>query len=88
MDNKAILDELLDVLEKNGVALRHEAMGGGGSGLCKVKDRELFFVDTQSQTIETAQSCALAVNEVVDIESVYIRPEVRRFIENCIGVNK
>jgi len=86
MENQAILEELLGILEQNGVSLRREALGGGGSGLCKIKDNCVFFVDTQQMTIEAAQICAKAVNEILNIESIYIKPEVRSFIEKCIGV--
>ncbi len=88
MENQAILDDLLAILEQNSVCLRQEVLGGAGSGLCKIKDKRVFFVDTESQTIETARNCAFAVNELVDIESVYIRPEVRRFVRDCIGAEK
>jgi len=41
----------------------------------------LFFVDTQATSAEMAAICAEAVARVVDIESIYIRPEIREFIE-------
>ena len=34
MDDSAILEELVAVLEQNGVCVRREAMGGCGGGLC------------------------------------------------------
>jgi len=42
---------------------------------------ERFFLDTQAGSGESAALCAEAVAKVLDIESIYIRPEVRRFIE-------
>ena len=82
MDKQSILDELLALLEQTDVTVRTDAIGGGGGGLCKIKDKFVFFVDTQSSAIENAEHCARAVAELVEIESVYIRPEVREFIEN------
>lgn len=82
MDNQSILDELLALLEQSGVNIRTDALGGGGGGLCKIKDKFIFFVDTQSSVIENAEHCARAVADLVKIETVYIRPEVREFIEN------
>jgi hypothetical protein len=81
MKDAAILDELLALLEQNNVTVRMEAMGGGGGGLCKIKDKKVFFVDTEASAADMAASCAQAVNEIVDIEKVYIRPQVRDFVE-------
>jgi hypothetical protein len=41
-----------------------------------------FFVDTQAPSSVVASLCAEALPKVMDIEQVYIKPEVRRFIEN------
>ena len=82
MNDQRILEELLALLEANGVAIRTEPLGGNGGGLCTVKGTQTFFVDTQAQTTDTASLCADALPKVTDIESIYIRPEVRRFIEN------
>ncbi len=81
MDNKTILDELLDLLEKNGVKIRKDSLGGGSSGLCKIKNDFIFFMDTDSSSYEIAAICAKAVGQVVDIEAIYLKPEVRSFIE-------
>ena len=75
------------LLEKNKVELRRDALGGGAGGLCKIKDKYTFFVDTDSTTAETAAICAAAVAKIIDIETVYIRPEVREFIEKYIANN-
>jgi len=81
MNNKAILEELLELLEGNDVKIRKDSLGGGGSGLCKIKDGFFFFVDTDSSDYEVAVICVKAVGEVLDIETIYLKPEVRAFIE-------
>ena len=84
MDNQRILDELLVLLEVNGVIIRDEPLGGSGGGLCVMKGKNIFFKDTQAPAVNTAILCAQAIVQVVDIEQIYIRPEVREFIEkNC-----
>jgi hypothetical protein len=82
MNKQRILEELLALLEANGVTVRNEPLGGSGGGLCTVKGRSIFFVDTQASSAESAAVCAEAVSKVVDIEKIYIKPEVRQFIEN------
>lgn len=82
MNKQAILEQLLEILQSAGVRIRREPMGGSGGGLCQVKDEKIFFVDSQAQAMEVAALAAKAVAGIVDIEMVYIRPEVRSFIEN------
>jgi hypothetical protein len=82
MNEQRILEELLALLEANGVAIRSEPLGGSGGGLCTIKGRPTFFVDAQAASSDVAALCAEALPKVTDVESIYIRPEVRQFIEN------
>lgn len=82
MDTKVVLDELTELLEKNGVKIRKDSLGGGGAGLCKLKEGYFFFLDIDSNSYENALNCAKAVKEIIDIETIYLRPEIREFIEN------
>jgi hypothetical protein len=82
MNEQRILEELLALLEANSVTIRNEPLGGSGGGLCTIKGRQIFFVDTQAPSAVAAAVCAEAVPKVTDIEKLYIRPEVRQFIEN------
>lgn len=82
MNEQRILDELLGLLEASSVTIRNEPLGGSGGGLCTVKDKSIFFVDTEASSVEVAALCAEAVSRQVDIETLYIRPEVRQFIED------
>jgi hypothetical protein len=81
MNKQRILEELLIILEANGVKIREEPLGGNGGGLCSIKGQRTFFVDTQAPSAEMAEICAEAVSQVVDIEQMYIRPEIREYIE-------
>jgi hypothetical protein len=82
MNEQRILDELLELLEANGVTIRHEPLGGGAGGLCTIKGQHIFFVDTQSSSADVAAAAAEAARKAVDIEKVYMRPEIREFIES------
>ncbi|MBN1817211.1 MAG: hypothetical protein JW828_07600 [Sedimentisphaerales bacterium] len=81
MDTERIRDELLELLAGQGITIRSEAMGAGGDGLCILKDRPVFFVDTQSAPLETAVAAARAVARLVPVDSMYLRPQVREFVE-------
>jgi hypothetical protein len=82
MDNQKILEELLALLDANGVAIRREPLGGSGGGLCTVKGQPIFFVDTQAPSAEVAALCGQAISKTINIEQIYIKPELRQFIEN------
>ncbi len=81
MDEKAVVEYLLSLLEKNNIAVRTEALGGGGGGVCKLRDHTVVFVDSESPAAETAAMCAQAVNDLVETEKMYIVPQVRDFLE-------
>ena len=82
MNEQRILEELLALLEANGVTIRNEPLGGSGGGLCTIKGEHVFFVDTQAGSAEAASTCAEVVSKLLDIETLYVRPEVRLFIES------
>jgi len=88
MNEQRILEELLALLEANNVKIRSEPLGGSGGGLCTVKGEQIFFVDTQAPSADIAVICAEAVSKVADVEKVYIKPEVRQFIENHTRTEK
>ena len=82
MNEQGILDELLALLEANGVTIRNEPLGGSGGGLCSIKGQHIFFVDTQASSAVSAAMCAEAVSKVVDVEQIYVKPQVRQFIDD------
>jgi len=88
MNEQRILEELLALLEANGVVIRNEPLGGSGGGLCTLKGQQFLFVDTQAASSDAAAVCAEAVSKLLDIEKLYIRPEVRQFIENHSSIEK
>lgn len=85
MNEQRIQDELLALLEGAGVKLRREPLGGTGGGLCTIQGERIFFIDTEADSAETATRCAGAIGQLLDIEAVYIRPEVRQYIEKHAG---
>lgn len=82
MNDQRILEELLALLEARSVKIRSEPLGGSGGGLASMKGENTFFVDTQASSADVAALCADAVRKLVDIETVYLRPEIRSFLEN------
>ncbi len=79
------MEELLALLEANEVTIRNEPLGGSGGGICTIKGRRILFVDTQAPSIVTATICAEAIPKIMDIEQIYVKPQVRQFIEDHTG---
>ena len=88
MNEQRILEELLALLEANSITIRREPLGGSGGGLCTIKSQKIFFVDTEASSAHVAAACAEVVSKVMYIEEVYIKPEVRQFIENYSSAEK
>ena len=88
MDDARLLQELLALLESKDVRIRNEPLGGSGGGLCSVKGEQIFFVDSQAPSAISAALCAEAVVKVLNIEEVYIKPEIRQFIESHTETGK
>jgi len=85
MTEQMILEELLALLEANRVKIRNEPLGGRGGGLAMMRGENIFFVDTDAPSAEVATLCAEAVTKLMDVETIYLRPEVRQFIESHTG---
>jgi hypothetical protein len=81
MNDQRILEELLALLESRNVKIRNEPLGGRGGGLAAMKGASIFFVDTEAATADVATLCADAVLKLMDIETIYLRPEVRAYLE-------
>ena len=84
METPDILEELLELIDQSGIEIRREAMGSGGGGMCKMKNKTVFFVDTECMPHEMASICAKTVNEILDVETVYLKPRVRQFLEGNV----
>lgn len=85
MNEQRILQELLSLLESNGVTVRTEPLGSSGGGLCSVKKQWIFFRDSNASSLLVASLAAEALTKVIDIEQIYIRPEVRQFVAKHSG---
>lgn len=84
MDKSQLLEDMLAILQGHGIEVRSESMGGGGGGLCAFGGKQVYFVDTDAPEVETNAITARTVGEIVDIEEIYLRPQVRELIEHSV----
>ena len=82
MDKRHILKILIDLLEANRIKVRRELLEDGPGGLCRIGKERILFLDSRAQPDDQAEACAAALAEVVDIDNIYLLPEVREFVEN------
>ena len=83
MNDQQVLEELVSLLETNGIQVRTEPLAGQGGGLCTVRGQTILFLDTQSTATDSAAVCAGALEQVLDIETLYLKPQIREFIQVC-----
>ena len=81
MDDRTILDELLTLLSGHQIQIRTESMGGSGTALCKLREKYIFFLDSDASAADSARICAEAVNRLIDVDSIYLKPRIREFLE-------
>lgn len=81
MTERQILEEIVRVLEAHGVEVRHEGLGGSAGGLCTIHGRAVLFLDDQAPVEDLLDLCAKAMMRVVDLETCYLRPQVRQAME-------
>ena len=85
MNQQQILEELISILETSGIHVRDEHLSGQTGGLCTVRGRPVMFLNSCSCVQDNVEACAQAVNQVIDIETLYIKPQVRQTIEAQSG---
>lgn len=83
MNFDAVLEELIGLLDAAGVKVRREALEESRGGLCRLGGRRVLFLDTGADPLLSATLCARALQRVVDIQEIYLRPNLREFIESA-----
>ncbi len=78
-------DELLDVAKKLGITVRHVKLGGNGGGLAQFKSQRQLFIDLDAGAMDQLEQTAKALAKVAGINEMYVRPDVRKLIEEWGG---
>jgi hypothetical protein len=83
LGQERLLDELLSAARRLGIEVRVEPFHGGirsPGGLCRLRGRILVLIDQRLGVFDRTRTLADALSEF-DVESVYLTPQARRFIE-------
>jgi hypothetical protein len=84
MNFDAVLDELIGLLEAGDVQVRREPLVESRGGLCRIGGRQVLFIDTNADALQSAALCAQTLCRVMDISGIYLRPNLRQFIESAV----
>jgi hypothetical protein len=82
MNTYKILDDLIALLDAHGVKIRMESLDESSGGLCRVHEQNIVFLEKNAGADQQVQVCAEAVLRLIDIATVYLKPEVRRLLED------
>ena len=82
MNTYTILDDLIALLDAHGVKIRMESLDESSGGLCKVHEQTVLFIDKKAGTDQQIKICAEAILKLIDIATVYLKPEVRQLLEH------
>lgn len=75
--------EALDAVERLGIEVRRERLGGNGGGLCRLRDRQVFFVDLDADQVSLLDELARTLAESGGAESFFLSPSLRNLIERA-----
>lgn len=82
LSENTLLEELVGLLETHGVKVRRESITDSTGGLCKINGEPILFLNIHAHASELADMCADALRTVADIDTMYLRPDIRQFIDN------
>lgn len=74
-------DEMIDLAKRTGIAVRHAHLGGAGGGLATIKGQRHLFVDLDADPADQLEQTAKALARVVELETVFVRPDVRNVLD-------
>jgi hypothetical protein len=74
-------DELIELAEKLGIAVRHAHLGGSGGGLASFKGKRQLFIDLDADPADQLERTARAIAGVEGLDQMFVRPDVRALLD-------
>lgn len=87
MNLEPLIVELVGLLENNGVKIRREPIEESRGGLCRWGGSAVLFIDANADPLQSAILCAQTLCRMTDINTIYLRPNVREFIESALDAD-
>jgi hypothetical protein len=83
MNENMLLEELIGLLEAHGIRVRREALESFPGGVCRMKGETVLFLDSVADPAELAALCAATAAQLLNLEALYLRPQLRQFIQKA-----
>jgi hypothetical protein len=77
----SVFDELIELATRLGITVRHAHLGGEGGGLAQVRNARQLFIDLDADPADQLERTARALADVPELSGLYLRPDVRRLLE-------
>ncbi len=81
-ENSTHLDTVIEVFDRMGIAVRWEHLGGAGGGLCRIRGKQVLFVDADADPATRLDRTITSFATLPDSESVYLVPAVRERVDH------
>jgi hypothetical protein len=81
VDQRELLERLIVLAEELGVQVRREPIDGESGGLCRIKGRQVLFIDTLADLDVRVDRCLEALARLPEIDEHYVLPEIREQID-------
>ena len=83
MKHEELIEELHTIAAQLGITIRYER-GDFEGGYCVLRDKRLLLINRRLAPSRKASLLAVAMQEI-GLESVYLKPVVRAFIEDEVA---
>ncbi|MCP4714540.1 MAG: hypothetical protein GY868_05430 [Deltaproteobacteria bacterium] len=84
MNHHLLLEELTGLIESCGVSTRRENLDESCGGLCTISGEKILFLDAHAAPEDLTHLCADVLARIIDIETIYLKPQTRLYIEQHI----
>ena len=81
MDASSQFEQLIELIERLGMDVRYERLGGHSTGLCRIKGRPVMFVDLDADVATRMDRCLQALVSIPDVDSTYLPPAIRERLD-------
>ena len=76
---------MIEIAEELGVEVRREPIDGDSGGLCRIRGRQVLFIDTLADAATRLERSLEALARLPGIDRHYLRPDIRERIERIRG---
>jgi len=83
MDLEAQLAELLRLADQLAIEVRFVPLEGAGGGLCRVKGRQILFVDADADVENRFETVLTALADQDGLDNMFILPQLREQLDRA-----